>query len=375
MPGDREKERRTLSDQHGSRSAAPLLEGIVREGARGQYWVETPQGVLLCTLRGRLRKQLLYAHSSSLPGSGLRHKVRRANVKVRDPVAAGDRVRVLPMGGGQGVIEEILARERGAFTRVDVDGPRLAGQVTTVAGLDQVVAVFAARDPAPHLGLLDRMLVLAEAQSLAAVICLNKIDLGIDPPLLSRLEVYRALGYPVVRTSASTGEGLDDLRRCLAGRASALLGPSGAGKSSLLNALEPGLALRVSEISRATGKGRHTTSGTRVVPLAPIDGAGGGYVADTAGIRAMALAGTAPGRLDWCFRELRPYLGQCFHHDCSHRHEPGCAVREAVQAGTLDRVRYESYCRLYDEGAGSRGRAWRELVSSRSVVGEGEFRL
>ncbi|HEX2037156.1 MAG TPA: ribosome small subunit-dependent GTPase A [Chloroflexota bacterium] len=353
--------------------ASPLLEGMVSEGSRGHYLVETAQGVLRCVLRGRLRKHLLRATVSP----ALSRKVRRANVMARDPLAAGDRVRVLVTGEGQGVIEEILPRQGGSFTREDpgVASRSGVGKVTTVAGLDQLVLVFAARQPDPHLGLLDRLLVLAEAQSLVAVVCLNKVDLGPDPAVLDRLDFYRALGYAVVLTSVATGEGLDELRRHFAGHTSALLGPSGVGKSSLLNALEPGLGQRVSEISRVTGKGRHTTSGTRVTAIAGPDGMPGGYVADTAGIRAMAMTGVAAGRLDWCFREFRPYLGQCFHDDCRHRHEPGCAVREAVAGGSLDPRRYESYCRFYDEGAASRGRAWRDLISSRSLVGEGEFRM
>jgi ribosome biogenesis GTPase len=348
-----------------STPGANLLDGTVREGARGLYRVETDQGILLCDLRGRLRKELLYAISPNF-----RHKARRSNVKARDPLAAGDRVRVLPIGDGRGVIEAIAARAGGALTREATDGTRLAGQVTSVAGVDQVVAVFAAREPEPHLGLLDRLLVLAEAQALAAVVCLNKVDLGVAPELSERLELYRRLGYPVVLASANDGRGLEELRRHLAGRTSALLGPSGVGKSSLLNALEPGLALRVSAISRTTGKGRHTTSGTLVVPLS-----GGGRIADTAGIRALAMGGAAAGRLDCCFRELEPHLGRCFHADCGHRHEPDCAVRSAVEAGELDGRRYASYCRLYDEGVGRAGRGWRDLVSSRSLVGEGEFRL
>jgi ribosome biogenesis GTPase len=346
-----------------SASDAPPSEGIIVDGNRGQYWVDTPQGVLLCTLRGRLRKELFYAHSPNL-----RHKVRRANVQARDPVAVGDRVRVLPLGDGKGIVEEILARRGGAFTREDAR----MGYVTTVAGIDQVVAVFAAREPAPHLGLLDRVLVLVEAQQVRCVICLNKIDLGVDGELAERLDVYQALGYPLVRTSVASGAGLADLRGALAGHTSALVGPSGVGKSSLLNALEPGLGQRFKEISRATGKGRHTTSSTRLVQLA---GSEGGYLADTAGIRALALGSAAAGRLDWCFREFRPYLGTCFHADCHHRQEPGCAVLAAVLAGRLDRIRYDSYCKLEEQGGADAGRAWKDLVSSRSLSAEGEFRL
>ena len=363
----------TLSQPDGAvaepRPQDTLVEGLVTDGARGQYHVATPEGVLLCTLRGRLRKELLYPISASL-----RQKARRANVKARDPLTAGDRVQVIPMGAGRGTIEKVLPREGGAFTREDpgVSSGSGAGSVTPVAGVDQLIAVFAARDPAPHLGLLDRLLVVAESQSLGAAVCLNKVDLGATAETLRRLEYYRGLGYPVVHVSAASGEGLPELRRLLSGRTSAFVGPSGVGKSSLLNALEPGLGLKVSEISQVTHKGRHTTSGTRVVPLAGDDG---GAVADTAGIRALALSGAAPGHLDWCFRELRPFRGRCHHSDCTHRQEPGCAVRAAVDGGELDGARFESYLRLYASGAGGRGRIWRDLTSSRSLVGEGELRL
>ncbi|HET7770743.1 MAG TPA: GTPase RsgA, partial [Chloroflexota bacterium] len=204
----------------GGEAEGATLEGLVLEGSRGQYRVQTSQGMLLCVLRGKLRKNLIYAHSSELKGTTLRHKVRRANVAAKDPVAVGDRVRVVPMGGGRGMIDEILPREQGAFTRDDAD----AGTVTSVAGIDQLVAVFAAREPEPHLRLLDRMLVLAEAQGLAAVVCLNKVDLGTAPDLLERLQTYRGLGYPVVLVSASTGQGVNELRAHLAGHTSALLG-------------------------------------------------------------------------------------------------------------------------------------------------------
>ncbi|HLY31477.1 MAG TPA: ribosome small subunit-dependent GTPase A, partial [Ktedonobacterales bacterium] len=160
-----------------------------------------------------------------------------------------------------------------------------------------------------------------------------------------------ALGYPVLLTSATTGEGVAGLRMRLSGYTSALLGASGVGKSSLLNALEPGLGLRVGEVSEATSKGRHTTTGARLVPLAS-----GGYLADTAGIRALGLGaleetdadvGAPVGqRLDHLFREFRPYLGACHFANCQHLHEPGCAVREALAAGKFDAERYESYRRL-----------------------------
>ncbi|MBF6591582.1 MAG: ribosome small subunit-dependent GTPase A, partial [Ktedonobacterales bacterium] len=303
------------------------------------------------TIRGRLRKQLEYPEAR-----GQHRSVRKVVVKEHDPVAVGDRVRVRATGGDTGVIEAVVARAGGAFTRDDPGrGP---GTLTTVAGLDQLIAVFAVRDPEPHLRMLDRFLVLAEAQKLAALVCLNKVDLGIGPDLAARLGVYRGLGYPVIRVSAATGEGLEELRARLAGRVSALLGPSGVGKSSLLNALQPELAQRVSAIGATTHKGRHTTTGTR---LCPLDGPEGGYIADTAGIRTLALTGVALEQLDACFPEFRPYLGTCRYHDCGHLYEPECAIRAAVRTSTLDRVRYESYCRLRTGGGDEAARDWEEM--------------
>jgi ribosome biogenesis GTPase len=320
-------------------AGAGLLEGLIVDGSRGMYRVETSEGALLCTIRGRLRKQLVYATSES---TVTRKSVRDVKVKTHDPVAVGDRVRVLPSGGGGGVIEEVVERAGGSFSRRDPGKGQ--GRLTSIAGLDQIVATFAAREPTPHLRVLDRLLVLAEAQEIAAIVCIGKIDLGIEPWLAARLGVYRALGYPVLTVSAHTGEGVAALRAQLDGRTSALLGPSGVGKSSLLNALQPDLGLQVGGVSTSTGKGRHTTTGTRLFPL---DGPAGGYIADTAGFRALALDGKAFDRLDWCFREFRPYLGECaWPSDCTHLHEPGCAIRQAVSSGAIDRERYDSYRRL-----------------------------
>ena len=336
------------ADANGAARPEPaLVEGLVIEKNRGVYRVEVPGGTLVCTIRGRLRKQLEYASSET---TATRKSVKRVRVMRHDPVAAGDRVLVRPTVPGEGVIEEIVSRAGSAFTRADPQ--RGQGSLTPVAGIDQLVAVFAAREPAPHLRLLDRFLVAAEAQALAAVICLNKVDLGVEPWLAERLDVYRAIGYPVLLTSAATGEGLDALRSRLAGHTSALLGPSGVGKSSLLNALEPDLGQRVAEISRSTGKGRHATRGTRLVPLHGSNSPGGGYIADTAGIRALALDRATLARLDWCFREFRPYLDACRLSDCTHLHEPDCAVRAAVQAGAIDAGRYDSYCRLHPASSG-----------------------
>lgn len=332
-----------------SASAAHLAEGLIIEGSHGLYAVETPDGVLRCTIRGKLRKDLEYGSRG-----GVGRQVKRVTVRQRDPVAIGDRVRVLPTGGDAGVIEQVVARAGGSFTRKDPNAGSSDLALTTVAGLDQLIAVFAAREPAPHLRLLDRLLVLAESQEMTTLICLNKVDQQPEGWLLERLEVYRAMGYPVILTSAATGTGVAELRDRLVGCTSAFVGPSGVGKSSLLNAIQPELGLRVSAISGITHKGRHTTTSSRLVPL---DGPDGGYIADTAGIRALALRAGSLHQLDTCFREFAPYLGQCRLSNCTHLHEPDCAILAAVAHKTLDPERYESYRKLSTEAAEG-GQSW-----------------
>jgi ribosome biogenesis GTPase len=340
----------TVPEEGTAGALSALLDGLIVDGSRGQYRVETAAGPLMCVIRGRLRKQLEYPLSQST-----RQGVRKAQVRTHDPVAVGDRVRVLPTGSGSGVIEEIVARAGAAFTRGDPD----VGALTSIAGLDQMVLVFAARDPEPHLRMLDRFLVIAESQEVDIILCLNKVDLGVAPWLAERMSVYRRIGYTVIETSAERDTGVDELRARLIGRMSALLGPSGVGKSSLLNALEPGLSLRVSGVSTSTNKGRHTTTGARLVPLA---GPEGGFLADTAGIRALGVNHVALAQLDRCFREFRPYLDSCRLSDCTHIHEPDCAVRQALRERQLDRERYESYRRLLHDGAAGVGADWDTFV-------------
>lgn len=320
---------------------APFIEGLITDGSRGHYRVEGSTGALWCVVRGRLRKELIYAESASA-----RRTARAVKVSQRDPVAIGDRVVARATGAGEGVIERVVTRVGASLTRQDPD-PRKR-ELTSVRGIEQFVIVFAAREPAPHLRLADRFLALAESQEADAMLCVNKADQGIEPWLRVRLAVYAGLGYSVVETSAATGAGVDELRALLEGRVSALTGPSGVGKSSLLNALEPGLALRVSEISASTGKGRHTTTGARMVPLT---GAAGGWIADTAGIRALGLEAGALRDLPALFREFRPYQGSCVFGDCSHLSEPGCAILAAAHTGAIDAARYDSYRRLALGGA------------------------
>jgi ribosome biogenesis GTPase len=236
-------------------------------------------------------------------------------------------------------IVEILPR-RAKLARRAPGGA--VGERIVAANIDQVVVVFAIAEPEPHVRMLDRFLVIAEANDLPSRVVVNKIELAGDARAL--FAQYETIGYPVHYTSVKRGDGLPALREALRGRVSALSGPSGVGKSSLLNAMFPGLNLRVGEISRSVMKGRHTTVGAELHPLPE-----SGYVVDTPGLREVGVWGLDPRELDRCFPEMRPLLEQCRFTDCTHRVEPACAVREGVESGEISRDRYESYLKLRGE--------------------------
>jgi ribosome biogenesis GTPase / thiamine phosphate phosphatase len=217
-----------------------------------------------------------------------------------------------------------------------------------VANVEQVVPVFAAAKPVPKWHLLDRYLVSAESAGLDALICITKVDLvqdetgRLNEEIETAAETYRNIGYRVILASSVTGQGLPELKQALQERVSVLLGKSGVGKTSLLNALQPGLGLRVNEVSRVTGKGKHTTTHLEMFPLEF-----GGAIVDTPGIREFGLWDVDEEDLAHFFPEMRPYLGSCrFGLDCSHNEEPGCSIRKAVSAGKISPFRYQSYMRL-----------------------------
>jgi ribosome biogenesis GTPase len=210
-----------------------------------------------------------------------------------------------------------------------------------LANADQAVFVFACAQPDPHLKMLDRFLVIAEKQEIPAVVVANKVDLVGQEKAESIFGLYAKIGYPIIYVSAESGQGLEELRTSLKGKISALAGPSGAGKSSLLNAMQPGLGLDVNEISAALNRGKHTTVVRQMYPLA-----GNGYVADTPGWKSLALWDTEPEEIDGYFPELRERVQHCQFSDCTHSHEPGCAVLAAVEQGEVHPDRYKSYLRL-----------------------------
>lgn len=292
-----------------------ILSGLIVKAQSGFSTVETREGLVICQLRGKLKQGKAQG----------------------DIAAVGDRVQVRLLTDGSGMIEEVEKRKR-AIVRLD---PRPQGvyQQVLLANPDQAVFVFACAQPEPKLRMLDRFLVIAEKQRVPALIVANKIDLIKKPEEI--FGSYVPLGYPVLYTSAKSGEGVDKLKTQLAGKISAMAGPSGAGKSSLLNAIQPGLGLVVNEISLAQDRGKHTTVVRELFTLE-----GGGYLADTPGWKSLALWDTEPEEIDAYFPELAPLVADCQFSDCSHQHEPGCAVLAALKAGRINPERYESYLRL-----------------------------
>ena len=280
---------------------------------------------------------------SQLPG---RMKKERLDT---DIATVGDWVTVSLNADGSGSIESVaerrsvLSRSRpsaASVRRLVVDREQVL-----VANPDQVVMVFSIKKPRPSLRKLDRFLVVVEINDLPAIICVNKIDLlkGVDEAR-EMFQIYEDIGYQVIYTSVKTGEGVQELRDVLRDKISVLTGSSGVGKSSLLNSIQPGLGLSVREVSEATEKGLHTTRHAEMFALKE-----GGYVVDTPGIRGLALFDVEPEELDAYFREIGPLVSQCQFSDCTHRHEPGCAVRTAVDEGRVSPARYDSYLRLREE--------------------------
>jgi ribosome biogenesis GTPase len=253
-------------------------------------------------------------------------------------LVVGDRVRA-EVDGEDGVVVAVRPRTNALHRAAPHSGrPQLLA-----ANIDQALLVFAADRPEPKRGLLDRFLVGCHADGIHALIIINKIDLGTEA-VDAWLPLYSRLGYEVLRVSARTGWGLGRVRRRLVDRTTLFCGPSGAGKSSLLNAVYPGFRLKVGSISEATGKGRHTTTRAELMPL-PY----GGFVVDTPGLREFAVLDLEPEMLTAAFPEIAAVAGDCRFADCSHVHEPDCAVRAEVESGDIDDERFASYLKLRDE--------------------------
>ena len=286
---------------------ADKLTGRIIRSISGFYDVQTTSGLVNCRARGILRKD----GQSPLTGDMVEITVER----------------------GKGMVERILP-QRNRFVR------------PAVANLDALVVFAANVNPVTEPFLIDRVAAIAGDQEVPVVLCINKCDLD---PALDLAKIYTAAGFTVICASAQTGEGVEELRQLLRGKLTAFTGNSGVGKSSMLNRLCPGLELPVGEVSEKLGRGRHTTRHVELYMLEE-----GTYVADTPGFSSFdtdQMDVILKENLQYAFPDFGPYIGQCQFHDCSHRKEPGCAVTKAVEEGTLERTRYDSYLRLYEKAS------------------------
>lgn len=310
------------------------LYGLVVKAQSGFFTVETEAGDVVCKIPKRLRYQR-------------RKQQQTQEERESSIVTVGDRVWLSVNDDGTGTVERVeprhhvLSRARPSGNLRNLQQDR---EQVLVANPDQVIFVFAAKDPEPNLRKLDRLLVISEMNELPTTICVNKIDLVDADDIVAQFELYVQLGYPLLLTSAATGQGIEQLRELLRDKLSVFAGSSGVGKSSLLNAVQPGLGVAVNAVSEATAKGMHTTRHTALYKLDF-----GGYVADTPGIRGVALFDVEPEELDAYFREIAPLVEDCQFSNCTHRLEPGCAVRAAVEDGLISAERYDSYLRLREE--------------------------
>ena len=283
------------------------MTGRILRSLSGFYDVQTPAGLITCRGRGSLRKN----HQTPLTGDMVEITVEK----------------------GKGMVEKILPR-RNSFVR------------PAVANIDTLVVFAANVNPVTEPFLIDRVAAIAGDQEVQVVLCVNKCDLD---PALDLVRIYRHAGFPVICTSAETGEGVEELRQLIRGKLTAFTGNSGVGKSSILNRLSPELKLATGEVSEKLGRGRHTTRHVELFDLGENT-----YVVDTPGFSSFdtdQMDVILKENLQYAFPDFGPYVGSCQFHDCSHRKEPGCAVTAALAAGDIEETRYDSYLKLYEKAS------------------------
>ena len=281
--------------------------GRIVRSLSGFYDVQTEKAVITCRGRGSLRKN-------------------------NDTPLTGDMVEIT-VEGGKGMVERILPRKN-RFIR------------PAVANMDALVVFAANVNPVTEPYLIDRVAAIAGDQEVQVIICINKCDMD---PAVDLRKIYQNAGFSVISASAETGEGVEQLRALLMGKFTAFTGNTGVGKSSMLNRLCPELNLPTGEVSQKLGRGRHTTRHVELFAIAPDT-----YVADTPGFASFdteQMDVILKDNLQYALGDFAPYIGDCQFHDCTHRAEPGCAVRQAVETGKLEKTRYDSYLRLYEKSS------------------------
>jgi len=297
-------------------------EGTVIRATGSWYDVAAGNEKLRCRVRGRLRLR---------------------GARTTSPVVVGDSVSLVCSDTGEWLIEDIAPRRNYIIRRAS----NLSKESHIIASnIDQALLVVTLFSPQTNTEFMDRFLVTCEAYRIPATIVLNKIDLArTEPEMLDAFErIYRLAGYAIVECSATEGEGIDRIRGMLAGRTTLVSGNSGVGKSTLIGAVEPSIDIRTGEISAAHGKGRHTTTFSQMYPLPS-----GGAVIDTPGIKGFGLIDIADDELWHYFPEMMERASECQFYNCTHTHEPNCAIVEAVRRGEIAVERYESYLKILDE--------------------------
>ncbi len=285
------------------------MQGKIIKGIAGFYYVHVEgAGVFECKAKGIFRKE-----------------------KIKPLVGDNVEVALISQAEKTGNIVQILKRKN-----------KLARPA--VANIDQALVIFAADKPKPNFNLLNRFLVLMEQQQVGTVICFNKQDL-VNPGELSRLqEIYGGCGYQVIFASAKDGEGIGEIHKALEGKTTTVAGPSGVGKSSLINLLQPEAGMEVGDISEKIARGKHTTRHSQLIHIQ-----GQAYIVDTPGFSSIYLSGIGQQELKLYFREFQPFEGSCRFQGCSHIHEPGCSVKQALEEGKVSPMRYGDYALLYEE--------------------------
>ena len=285
------------------------MQGKIVKGIAGFYYVHVVEsGVYECKAKGTFRKD-----------------------KIRPLVGDNVEIDILDEKDMEGSITKILPRKN------DLIRP-------AVANIDQALVVFAVTQPEPHFNLLDRFLVMMERKEIPTVLCFNKTDIAESPAITELKEIYSGFGYPVIFTSAREEENISQLKELLKGKTTAIAGPSGVGKSSLINLLQSEVRMETGSISRKIARGKHTTRHSELIVLGEDS-----YIMDTPGFSSLYVNDFEKEELKYCFPEFEPYEGQCRFIGCDHIHEPDCAVKAAVEAGKINKVRYDDYTEMYRE--------------------------
>ncbi|HAX53242.1 ribosome small subunit-dependent GTPase A [Muricomes intestini] len=285
------------------------MQGKIIKGIAGFYYVHVVEsGVYECKAKGIFRKEKI----KPLVGDCV-------DIKVLDDIEK------------EGNIVEILPRKNELIR-------------PAAANIDQALVVFAVSNPEPHFNLLDRFLVMMESKEIPVILCFNKKDIAAQPELAQIREIYQACGYEVVFTSALKKENMEPVRKLLEGKATVIAGPSGVGKSSLINLLQTEVQMETGSISEKIGRGKHTTRHSELIAINE-----NSYIMDTPGFSSLYVNEFDKGELKYYFREFAPYEGKCRFVGCNHVHEPGCLVKEAVEAGKIHSIRYEDYLEMYRE--------------------------